>query len=193
MAGTLPLIFRLSNITKSGCYIFWPLKFLHLPDEDTEVILFNQTLKLRDDREYYFLLLGFIIHKCLSSEGYIDDQDEGYISGGVVALMLKEDEDTICTNDTSCSSNTTCINNTICTITFWADKYNPDLDWGEFSVVVSQGNTSSRQSVMVDAEPRLLVLVQPLSASVYKVRMGRQRYGEVTFARDKHWIIGVGL
>lgn len=143
-----------------------------------------KTLKYAYVYMYYFLMLSFIIYKCVFSEGYF--HDEGYISGGgILTMMLKEGEDTTCTSDTTCSCNTTCNNDTICTITFLADQYDPDLDWGEFSVEVSQGNSSTRQSVMVDAVPQLLVVVQPLSASVNKVRHGHQRYQEVTFARDK--------
>ena len=103
-----------------------------------------------------------MITKYLSSGGYYHDE--------VIFSELKEDEDSI---NTPCSFNTTCTNNTICTITLMAKGYDPDLDWGEFSVEVSQDSTSTRQSVVVEGDqPRLLVMIAPTTAAVNKVRNG---------------------
>ena len=122
--------------------------------------------KLGNDKEYVLLPIFYlIIYKCLSSEGYLHND--------IITIMFEEDVDAITTIDTTCSYKNICTNNTICTVTLLADGYDPDLDWGKFSVEVSQGNTSSRQSVVVDADPRLLLLVKPLSASVEKVRKGQ--------------------
>uniref|UniRef100_A0A0P4W5U4 Ig-like domain-containing protein n=1 Tax=Scylla olivacea TaxID=85551 RepID=A0A0P4W5U4_SCYOL len=89
----------------------------------------------------------------------------GHYHDKVMTSWFEKDEDSI---DTTCSYNNICTNNTICTITFKAEGYDPDLDWGKFSVEVSQGNTSTQQSVVVDGDPRLVVVVQPPSAAVNK-------------------------
>lgn len=95
---------------------------------------------------------------------------EGYKVDGAVAVEFIEQIHTICHNDTGCVNGTTpCYNDSSCTISLLVDKYNPDLDWGGFSVEVSHGSTSTRQTVVVDADPRALVTVSPLSASMSKV------------------------
>lgn len=77
---------------------------------------------------------------------------------------------TKCPNDTRCMDNTrTCFSETTCTIKLLADEYNPDLDRGVFRVVVSQGDTSAAQTVVVDANPQAVVMVTPFSVSMNKV------------------------
>ncbi|XP_045111515.1 uncharacterized protein LOC123504770 isoform X4 [Portunus trituberculatus] len=89
----------------------------------------------------------------------------GHYHDEVITFWLEKDEDSI---NTTCSFNNICTNNTICTITLMAEGYDPDLDWEKFSVEVSQGNTTTQQSVVVEVDPQLVVVVQPPSAAVKK-------------------------
>lgn len=95
---------------------------------------------------------------------------EGSKVESAIAVEFMEQNFTKCINDTRCRDDTrACFNDTSCTIKLLADHYNPELDQGDFRVVVSQGDTSAAQTVVVDANPQGRVLVTPFSVSMYKV------------------------
>ncbi|XP_050688209.1 uncharacterized protein LOC126981314 isoform X3 [Eriocheir sinensis] len=94
---------------------------------------------------------------------------EGSKVDSVITVEFMEQSLTKCPNDTRCMDDTrTCFSETSCTMKLLADKYNPDLDRGDFRVVVSQGDTNAAQRVVVDSNPQAVVMVTPFSVSMYK-------------------------